>query len=115
MYAVIRTGGKQYRVTTGDEIVVEKIDGEPGTKITFDNVLLIKDKDGVLTGEAVEKAKVYGEIVEQLKGEKIIVFKYRPKKRYRRKTGHRQQYTRVRITRITKGTSRTRKADAVNE
>lgn len=115
MFAIIRTGGKQYRVATGDEIVVEKIDGEPGTKVTFDNVLMIKDKDKVLTGKEVEKAKVYGEIVEQFKGEKIIVFKYRPKKRYRRKTGHRQQYTRVKITRITKGTRRTKKDEAVNE
>lgn len=115
MFAIIRTGGKQYRVTTGDEIVVEKLEGEPGSKVTFDTVLMIKDKDKVIAGNEVEKAKVYGEIVEHFKGEKIIVFKYRPKKRYRRKTGHRQQFTRVKITKITKGTRSTKKDEAVNE
>jgi large subunit ribosomal protein L21 len=100
MYAVIATGGKQYKVAVGDEIFVEKLEGEVGEEITFDQVLLVSGDDGVKTGEALSEVKVTGEIVKQGLGKKIIVFKMKPKKGYRRKQGHRQPYTRVAIRSI---------------
>ncbi len=99
MYAVILTGGKQYKVAVGDEVFIEKLEGEAGDSITFDNVLAVADDAGIKAG-ADCKAKVSGEIVKQGKGSKIVVFKYKAKKGYRRKAGHRQPYTRVRITAI---------------
>ncbi len=106
MYAVIETGGKQYRVHPGDRVLVEKLPGEAGDKITFDRVLLVVDEDDVIIGHPlVEGAQVEGTIVRQTRGRKIIVFKYRPKKRYRRKQGHRQYYTEVQVERIVKPAS----------
>ena len=96
MYAVIATGGKQYRVSVGDEIFVEKLEGEAGDKVTFDQVMALFD-EGYQSGDG---AKVEGEIVKQGKQKKIVVFKYKAKKGYRRKRGHRQPYTRVRISKI---------------
>ena len=102
MYAVIKTGGKQYKVQVGDEIFVEKLDGEDTDKVTFDEVLAVSDDSGFKAGTPViEGASVEGEIVKQGKQKKIIVFKYKAKKGYRRKKGHRQPYTRVRIDKIT--------------
>lgn len=101
MYAVIETGGKQYRVAPGDRILVEKLPGEVGESVVFDRVLLIVDNGDVHIGRPiVEGAVVEGSILRQTRGPKIIVFKYRPKKRYRRKQGHRQYYTEVMIERI---------------
>lgn len=101
MYAVIATGGKQYRVSVGDEIFVEKLDGEAGETIQFSQVLAVSDDDGLKTGNPeIEGAVVDGEIIKQGRQKKIIVFKYKAKKGYRRKKGHRQPYTRVRITKI---------------
>ena len=101
MYAIIKTGGKQYKVSVGDEIFVEKLDGEAEDKIIFDEVLAVEDDGGFKVGTPViDGAKVEGEIVKQGKSKKIIVFKYKPKKNYRRKQGHRQPYTRVRIEKI---------------
>ncbi len=101
MYAVIVTGGKQYRVSVGDEIFIEKLAGEAGENITFDEVLAVSDDNGLRIGTPViDGAAVQGEIVKQGKGKKIIVFKYKAKKGYRRKNGHRQPYTRVRIAAI---------------
>jgi large subunit ribosomal protein L21 len=97
MYAVIATGGKQYRVSVGDEVFIEKLEGEAGQAVTFDQVLAVFD-DGYKSGEG---AVVEGEIVKQGKQPKIIIFKYKAKKGYRRKNGHRQPYTRVRINKIT--------------
>ncbi len=97
MYAVIATGGKQYRVSVGDEIFVEKLDGDAGQAVTFDQVLAVFD-DGFKAGAG---AVVEGEIVKQGKQGKIVIFKYKAKKGYRRKNGHRQPYTRVRINKIT--------------
>ncbi len=101
MYAVIETGGKQYRVSPGDRLMVEKLPGEAGDKVVFDRVLLVVDNDNVHIGRPlVEGAKVEATIVRQTRGRKVIVFKYKPKKRYRRKKGHRQYYTEVLVDRI---------------
>lgn len=101
MYAVIVTGGKQYRVSVGDEIFVEKLEGEAGEAVKFDKVLAFSDEVGMKTGSPfLIEANVDGEIVKQGKQKKIIVFKYNAKKGYRNKNGHRQPYTRVRITKI---------------
>ena len=99
MYAVIKTGGKQYKVAVGDEIFVEKLAGEAGETVTFDEVLAVGGDDGITAGSDV-KATVTGEIVKQGKNKKIVVLKYKAKKGYRRKNGHRQPYTRVRITAV---------------
>ncbi|MBO4242522.1 MAG: 50S ribosomal protein L21 [Clostridiales bacterium] len=99
MYAVIKTGGKQYKVAVGDEIFVEKLEGEAGETVTFDDVLAVADDNGIKAGADL-KASVTGEIVKQGKNKKIVVLKYKAKKGYRRKQGHRQPYTRVRITAI---------------
>ena len=101
MYAVVQTGGKQYKVKTGDILRVEKISGEIGTPVTFDNVLIYSDDDNTIIGTpTVENAAVRGHIIEQDKSKKIIVFKYKRRKRYRRKQGHRQLYTAVKIDQI---------------
>ena len=99
-YAVIKTGGKQYKVAQGDVIEVEKIDGDSGAQITFSEVLLTGEGAGVKTGSAVGSASVIGEIVEQAKGEKLIAYKYRRRKGYHRTVGHRQKLTRVKIKSI---------------
>lgn len=101
MYAVIATGGKQYRVSVGDEIFIEKIEGEAGEAVQFNEVLAISDDNGMKTGNPeIDGAVVDGEIVKQGKQKKVIVFKYSAKKGYRNKNGHRQPYTRVRIVKI---------------
>lgn len=110
MYAVVKTGGKQYKVFEGDEILVEKIDGNPGDVITLENILLIRtDESVVVKPEVSGGATVRAEIISHEKGDKIIVFRYRPKKRYRRKTGHRQTYTRLRVLDINYGEKREEK------
>lgn len=97
--AIIKTGGKQYRVKNGDTLRVEKLAGEPGAKIEFGEVLLVGEGDGVKIGTPfVDGAKVTGEIVRQGKGPKLIVYKYRRRKNYRRKNGHRQPFTEIKIT-----------------
>ena len=99
MYAILETGGKQYKVQTGDVIEVERIDGEVGAQVELGRVLMLGVDDGEpkFGSPAIDGARVFGEVVEQGKGDKIIVFKYKPKVRYRRKTGHRQTVTRVRV------------------
>lgn len=98
MYAVIETGGKQYRVQEGDVITVEKLNVSAGDDITFERVLLMNDGEKVQVGSPiVEAAKVFGTVVENGKGEKVIIFKYKSKKDYRKKQGHRQPYTMVKI------------------
>ena len=100
MYAVIVSGGKQYRVTKGDTIYVEKLDQETDSTVSFD-VLLLGSDEGVKIGTpTVAGAKVEGKIVGQVKGEKIIIYKYKSKKNYHRKAGHRQNYTKVEITSV---------------
>jgi large subunit ribosomal protein L21 len=103
MYAVIQTGGKQYRVEPGKTVVVEKIEGDAGAKVTFDQVLLVSSGDGakVTVGKPlVAGAKVTGEIVEQTKGDKLVVFKFRLRKNYVRRNGHRQNLTAIKIAAI---------------
>lgn len=100
MYAIIASGGKQHKVSVGDEIFVEKLEGEAGDQIQFDQVLAVFDEAGAKFGEAASKVKVSAEIVKQGRSKKIIVFKYKPKKGYRRKNGHRQPYTKVLIKAI---------------
>lgn len=101
MYAIIETGGKQYKVTEGDTLYIEKLPNEAGDKITFDKVLAILDGEkNTIGAPVVEGAKVDAEVVKNGKGKKVIVFKYKPKKNYRRKQGHRQPYTKVTIGKI---------------
>jgi len=102
MYAVIKTGGKQYRVSADETIVVEKLDGAAGDKIAFDQVLMVGNGETVTVGApTVAGASVQGEIVEQGRAAKIIVFKKKRRQNYRRKNGHRQPETLVKITGIT--------------
>lgn len=101
MYAVIETGGKQYRVQEGDVITIEKLNSEAGNKVEFDNVLVIGEGAEIRIGAPyVEGVKVFGEVVENGKAKKVIIFKYKSKKDYRKKQGHRQPYTMVEITGI---------------
>src|SRR3954447_4047915 len=102
VYAIIQTGGHQYRVTVGDQLDVEKLPVEPGTEITLDQVLLVgDDNDQVTVGTpTVPGALVRAQVVDQHRGEKLVVFKYKPKKRYRRTMGHRQDLTRLAIQEI---------------
>jgi large subunit ribosomal protein L21 len=101
MYAVIKTGGKQYRVEQGSTIRVEKLSGDKGATLELSEVLLVADGENVKVGApTVEGAKVTAEIVAQELGPKLLVFKFRRRKAYRRKTGHRQQYTALKITGI---------------
>jgi large subunit ribosomal protein L21 len=101
MYAVVKTGGKQYRVQPGDTLDVELLEASAGDSIELGQVLMVGDGDNTVVGRpTVAGARVLAEVVDQIKGDKIIVFKYKPKVRYRRKTGHRQRLTRVRVTDI---------------
>jgi large subunit ribosomal protein L21 len=98
MYAVIETGGKQYRVEVGTELEVELIDAQPGQAITLDRVLLVGDGDDTAIGQPmVANAAVEAEVLRRDRGDKLIVFKYKPKKRQRSKVGHRQQLTELKI------------------
>ena len=100
MYAIIATGGKQYRVSEGDVIYIEKIDAQVDSTVSFDVLLVGNEGDVKIGTPIVEGAKVEGKVVGQVRGEKIVVFKYKSKKNYRRKQGHRQPYTKVEITKI---------------
>ena len=101
MYAIIESCGKQYKVAEGDVVFFEKLDAEEGKKVTFDNVILVSDGKDVKVGTPyVKGCKVEGTVVAQGKGPKIIVYKYKAKKNYRRTQGHRQPYTKVEIKSI---------------
>ncbi len=97
MYAVIETGGKQYRVQEGDTIMVEKMDVQAGDKVTFDKVLVLNDGKELKVGTPYLDASVSASVVENGKAKKVIIFKYKAKKDYRKKQGHRQPYTMVKI------------------
>ncbi|MBM6952249.1 50S ribosomal protein L21 [Enorma phocaeensis] len=113
MYAIVTTGGKQYKVAADDVINVEKIEGEVGDKITLPVIFLNDGKKIVTDAAKLAKAKVTAEIVEQFKGEKQLVFKFKKRKRYRRLKGHRQQLTRIKITKV-QATSRAAKKVATD-
>ncbi|MEM7117046.1 MAG: 50S ribosomal protein L21 [Chloroflexota bacterium] len=104
MYAIVESGGRQYRAEEGHSFSVEKLPYEVGDSIELDNVLLLATENGVQIGQpSVEGAKVKATVVDQYRGKKIFVWKYRPKKRYRRRQGHRQSYTKLRIDEIIAG------------
>lgn len=104
MYAIIETGGKQYRVSEGDVLSVEKLAVEEGQTVEFDRVLtVVKDGEAMIGTPLVAGAKVSGQVVEHGRGKKILVFKYKAKSNYRRRQGHRQPFTKVRIESIAVG------------
>lgn len=100
MYAIVNTGGKQYKVATDDVITVEKIEGNEGDKVTLPVIFLNDGKKIVTDPDKLAKAKVTAQIVEQFKGEKQLVFKFHKRKRYRRLKGHRQQLTKLKIVKV---------------
>ena len=100
MYAIIETGGKQYQVKKGDVITIEKIDAEVGKKVVFDHVLVLNTEEGIKVGTPYVGVSVTGKVLEHGKGDKVIIFRYKPKKDIRKKQGHRQPYTMVEITEL---------------
>lgn len=114
MYAIVSTGGKQYKVATDDVITVEKIEGEVGSKIELPVIFLNDGKKIVTDPAKLAKAKVTAEILDQFKGEKQLVYKFHKRKRYHRLKGHRQQLTKVKITKV-QATSRAKKAVKAEE
>jgi large subunit ribosomal protein L21 len=107
MYAVVTTGGKQYRVEAGSELIVERLAAEPGASITFDRVLLIGDGEAITVGSpTVDGASVSGTVIGEELGPKLIIFKFKQKVKYRRTAGHRQHLTRVRVDEISAGGKR---------
>ncbi|MFW6113203.1 MAG: 50S ribosomal protein L21 [Thermodesulfobacteriota bacterium] len=101
MFAIVQTGGKQYRVAPGDILRVERLPGDRGDEVQLDQVLLVADGDSIQVGQPlVEGARVVGEILRQGQGKKIIVFKKKRRKKYRRKQGHRQLYTALQVREI---------------
>ena len=112
MYAIVRTGGKQYKVTTDEILAVEKIEGNVGDKVELEVVFLNDGKKVITDPAKLAKAKVTAKIVEQFKGEKQLVFKFKKRKGYKKLQGHRQNLTKLQITKI-QATTRTRKPKAV--
>ncbi|MDB5083988.1 MAG: ribosomal protein [Bacilli bacterium] len=101
MYAIVETGGKQYKVQQGDVLYIEKLEAEEGASVNFDKVLIISKDDGVVVGSPlIQGASVSAKVVSHGKAKKIIVFKYKAKKNYHKKQGHRQPYTKVEIEKI---------------
>ena len=100
MYAIIATGGKQYKVSEGDIITVEKLGAEEGSKITFDQVLAVSDSDLKVGNPTVSGASVSATVVKEGRGKKVIVYKYKRKSGYHKKNGHRQSFTQVKIEKI---------------
>jgi large subunit ribosomal protein L21 len=101
-YAIVKTGGKQYKVAVGDVVVIEKLEGEPGTELSFPAVLLVDGGDVITDAGALGKVSVTGKVVEQTKGPKIRIHKFKNKTGYHKRQGHRQKLTRVEVTAITK-------------
>lgn len=101
MYAVIATGGKQYKVHVGDELDVEKLDAEADSTVTLTPIMLVDDDTVTTDASALEGAKVTATVVDHHRARKVVVFKYKNKTRYRRKNGHRQSLTRIRVDEIT--------------
>jgi large subunit ribosomal protein L21 len=99
-YAIIKTGGKQYRVQEGQTLLVERLPGEPGAALELDTLLTAGDGTDAKFGDALSGATVSAEVVEHLRGPKLRIFKHKPKRGYRRRAGHRQELTRIRVTKI---------------
>ena len=116
MYAIVETGGKQYRVSEGDVVRIEKKEGEPGEEILLDKILLVgSGEEGVRVGTPfLEDVRVRAEILAQRRGRKIVVFKFKRRKDYRKKQGHRQDYTGVRIKAIEQGQAITKEGENQN-
>ena len=102
MYAIVKTGGKQYKVAVGDVVQVEKIEGEPGTEVSFPALLVVDGAAVTADDDALSKVSVTGKVVEQTKGPKIRIHKFKNKTGYHKRQGHRQKLTRVEVTAITK-------------
>ncbi|MDI9481007.1 MAG: 50S ribosomal protein L21 [Syntrophomonadaceae bacterium] len=101
MYAIIQTGGKQYKVTEGSVLKIEKMNAEPGDRLTLDQVLMVSDDNEVRIGNPlVANAQVIATVLEQGRDKKVVVFKYKRRKNYRRKQGHRQPYTKIKVEKI---------------
>ena len=116
MYAIIESCGKQYKVSEGDVVFFEKLDAEVGKKVTFKEVVLVSDDKKVEVGAPyVKGAKVEGKVVEHGKGKKILVYKYKAKKNYRRTQGHRQPYTKVQINKVALAAEKAVKTEEVAE
>ena len=116
MYAIIESCGKQYKVAEGDVVFFEKLDAEEGKKVSFDKVVLVSDDKNIEVGAPyVKGVKVEGKVVSHGKGEKILVYKYKAKKNYRRTQGHRQPYTKVEITSIKTATEKKETKQAEKE
>jgi large subunit ribosomal protein L21 len=99
-YAVFKTGGKQYRAGTGEILTIEKLEGDAGAKVTFGEVLLVGEGDNIKLGGDLKGAEVVGEIIGQIKGEKLLAYRYKRRKGYHRTVGHRQKLTKVKVTAI---------------
>jgi large subunit ribosomal protein L21 len=114
MYAVIKTGGKQYKVAAGDYLKVEKLDGDVGSKVVIDKILMVADGDNVTIGSPlVAGAKVNATVLSHGKGDKVMIFKFHRRKHYRKTQGHRQSYTEIQIDDINgKGAAKAAKAEA---
>jgi large subunit ribosomal protein L21 len=102
MYAIVKTGGKQYKVAVGDVVAVELLDGEPGTEVTLPALLVVDDGELTTDAKALAKVSVTGKVVEQTKGPKIRIHKFKNKTGYHKRQGHRQRLTRVEVTGISK-------------
>ena len=103
MYAIVKTGGKQYKVAEGDVITVEKLDGEPGTEVNLQAVLLVDGEELTATADALAKVSVTGEVVSHGKGRKIVIHKFKNKTGYHKRQGHRQPLTTIKVTGISAG------------
>ncbi|MBN1488169.1 MAG: 50S ribosomal protein L21 [Anaerolineae bacterium] len=104
MYAIVKSGAHQYKATVGGDLIVERLPYPVGTKITLEDVYLVSDNDDVVVGHpTIPEAKVVATVVEEFRGPKIRIFKYKPKERYRRRMGHRQTYMRLRVDEIVRG------------
>lgn len=102
MYAIVKTGGKQYKVAVGDVVQVEKLEGEPGTEVSFPALLVVDGSDVTADADALGKVSVVGKVVEHTKGPKIRIHKFKNKTGYHKRQGHRQKLTRVEVTGISK-------------
>lgn len=117
MYAIVATGGKQYKVAAGDVLEIEKLDAAPGESVSLD-VIFVADGDAVITeADALASATVKAEVIEHFKGEKAVIFKFKKRKGYKRLKGHRQELTRIRVLDVTAGAKKkaTKKADVAAE